>query len=103
MSIERRQRKKGFVYVVWWRDGPRMRNRTFERKRDAEVFEAKVRLAKRRGDLDELDAGKELLRDFVNHWWEFYAEPHLAPSTRQFYAGLRDRHLVPQLGHLELR
>ena len=103
MSIERRQRKKGLVYIVWWRDGARMRNRTFERRKDADAFEAKVTLAKRRGDLDDLDAGTEPLREFVEEWWALYAEPRLAASTLRSYAGLRDRYLVPRLGGVQLR
>jgi integrase len=104
MSIERRQRKKkGLVYIVWWRDGARMRNRTFDRKRDADAYEAKIKLAKRRGDLDDLDAGMEPLHQFVDEWWALYAEPRLAPSTLRFYAGLRDRYLIPRLGNTQLR
>jgi integrase len=103
MSIERRKRRKGPVYIVWWRDGSRMRNRTFERKKDAQAFEAMVKLAKRRGDLDDLDAGTETLRQFVDEWWGLYAGLRLAPSTLRFYAGLRDRYLIPRLGDLQLR
>jgi hypothetical protein len=65
MSIEKRNRAKGHVWVVWWKDDlRRSRNKTFDRKADADAFEAKVKLLKRSGELDDLDAGKEPLDDF---------------------------------------
>jgi hypothetical protein len=66
MSIEKRKRKKGYVYVVWWKDeARRSHNKTFDLKRDAQAFEAKIKLAKRQGELADLDAGKEPLVEFV--------------------------------------
>lgn len=72
-------------------------------KRDAEAHEAQVSLAKRRGDLVALDAGKQTLRSFVAEWWTLFAEQRLAVSTQRSYAVLRDPYIVPQLGHLQLR
>lgn len=105
MSIERRQRKKGPVYIVWYRDERgRNRNRTFDRKRDAEAWEAKVKLARRRGDLAELDAGSEKLHAFLmNCWWPLYVEPQLTTRTVRQYKMLRDTYLIPHLGGYQLR
>jgi integrase len=103
MSIERRQRKKGSVWLVRWRDHGRSRLRTFDRKRDAEAFEAQVRLAKRQDVLGQLDAGRQPLKEFFGTWWRLYAEQHLAARTRIMYADLRDRLLIPRLGELQLR
>lgn len=103
MSVERRQRKKGSVWLVRWRDHGRSRIRTFDRKRDAEAFEAQVRLAKRQDALGQLDAGRQPLKEFFGTWWRLYAEQHLAPRTRELYVDLRDRLLIPRLGELHLR
>jgi integrase len=103
MSIERRQRKKGVVYVVWWREGARNRNRTFDRKKDAEAFEAQIKLSKRRGDLADLDAGKQRFADFADEWWSRYAEPNLERKTLAAYESVLKRHILPRLGGFELR
>jgi integrase len=104
LSVERRRRKKGYVYIVWWKDEARQsHNKTFEKKRDAEAFEAKVKLAKRRGELDDLDAGRESLSSFVSEWWRLHAERHLTEKTRRQYRDWLDRHVVPELGSHQLR
>ena len=79
MAIVKVQRKtKDSVYRVRWKDeAGKWHSRTFDRKRDAEAWEAKVVLAKRRGDLDDLDAGQQRLEDFVEEWWQLEAEPGL--------------------------
>lgn len=62
--IQRRKRKKrdGTEYVVWrvrWHDETGAeRSRTVDSRADAEALEAKIKLAKRAGDLAALDAGK---------------------------------------------
>jgi len=104
VAIRKVQRKKGTSYVVTWRDeGRRQYSRSFDRRKDADAFEAKVTLHERRGELDDLDAGKQRLRDFVAEWWRIEAEPHLTPKTLQLYASSRRRHILPRLGDVELR
>jgi integrase len=104
MSIEKRERKKGYVYVVWWKDeARRSHNKTFDLKRDAQAFEAKIKLAKRQGELDDLDAGKEPLSEFVEEWWRLHAEHHLSEKTRIQYRDWLDRHVLPTLGSRHLR
>jgi site-specific recombinase XerD len=63
----------------------------------------KVRLAKRAGDLESLDAGRRTLADFIDEWWRLAAEPRLAKTTLGHYKDLRDRYVVPRLGRYELR
>src|SRR4051794_535543 len=104
MSVHRRKlRDRRTVWSVRWREGERNRSRNFDRKRDAEAFDAELRRRRRLGDLDLLDAGKEFLADFAREWWTVYAEPHLAAKTLRMYADLWDRHVLPRLGTLELR
>lgn len=105
MSIQVRQRKKGPVYVVHYYDTDRRThvNRTFYTKKDAQAFEATVILAKRRGELDSLDAGKETLQEFEQEWWNHYAEQHLEAHTRRDYRRLIDKHILPELGRHQLR
>ena len=59
----------------------------------------------RRGeeDLDDIDAGRQLFRDFVEEWWTLDAEPRLATKTLRLYAGWRERYVLPRLGDHELR
>jgi len=107
--IQRRERRRrdGTTYTVWrvrWHDAAgQERNRTFDRHDDAETFEAKIRLAKRAGDLAPLDAGRETLADFAAEWWELYAKPNLELSTRKNYAVLWNKHVLPRLGSVRLR
>jgi integrase len=104
MAIERRQRANGVVYRVSWRDdGGRQRSRTFTRKRDADAFDAKVKLAKRQGEVAQLDAGRQTLRSFVGQWKQLYAADHLTPKTRAQYEHLLDAYVLPELGDARLR
>src|SRR3954451_17767593 len=104
MSVHKRKlRDRRAVWSVRWREGDRNRSRDFDRKRDAEAFDAELRRRRRLGDLDLLDAGRETLADFAREWWRVYAEPNLAAKTLRMYADLWDRHVLPRLGSLELR
>lgn len=113
MSIQVRERKKGKVYVVHYYDGDQRKyvNRTFfdpgktdkQNEKDAQAFEATVLLAKRRGDLEALDAGTETLREFEQEWWTNYAALHLEAHTRRDYRRLIDKHILPELGRYQLR
>jgi integrase len=105
MSIERvpRKRSRPAWRVRWYDEAGRRHSRTFRRKEDADAFEAKTKLVRRRGDLAELDAGREKLAVFMDEWWHTYARPRLAASTLAHYERLRDSHIVPRLGRHELR
>jgi integrase len=108
MSIQVREGKRGKSYVVHYYDPDKKKyvNVSFRGKgarADAEAYEAQIVLAKRRGDLGSLDAGRETLSEFMQEWWDVYAVKHLAPYTLKQYAYLRDRHLAPELGRLPIR
>src|SRR4051812_24441967 len=103
MSIEKIKRTKGSVYKVWYRDDAgRGRSRSFDRRKDAESFEADVRLRKRRGHLEDIDAGRETLATLAEQWWQRYALPHHAPKTLATNRRLLDRYLLPKLGNTQL-
>ena len=85
MSIERRRRRDGrTVYVVRWyesgRDSTR-RKRTFDRRRDAELFEASIRRARQLGQLaSEVIGSNATLEEFLVEWWDTYAAHPPAPE-----------------------
>ena len=91
------------AWRVQWYDGNERRSRTFERKQDAVAFEARVRLAKRRGDLEDLDAGRQTLSDFAAEWESRYAKPNLERNTLLSYEILWSCHVAPRLGSFQLR
>jgi integrase len=106
MSIQVRQRKKGKVYIVRVYDPTTLSKylvRTFDRETDARAFEAQHTLAKRRGDLEALDAGRETLEEFEQEWWENYAQRHLAATTQKTYRFLLDKYILPDLKRHQLR
>jgi integrase len=108
-GIERRSRRRrdGSRYDVWrvrWvDDAGRKRSATFDRERDARDFKAKLRVLRRSGELAGLDAGKESLAEFAAQWWELEAIPNFERSTLKTYASHWNCHVLPRLGHLELR
>jgi integrase len=53
--------------------------------------------------LAELDMGRRPLAEFTAEWWERYAGRNLERSTLRTYAVVWNRHLLPRVGHLELR
>jgi integrase len=108
MSIERRRRNDGkTVYVVRWYEsgrGSTKRKRTFDRRRDAELFEASVRRARQLGQLaSEVIGSNATLEEFLVEWWDTYAVTHLRPNTLATYTTLLDKWIVPYLGRKRLR
>lgn len=107
--IQRRKRKKrnGTEYFVWrvrWHDETGAeRSRTVDTRADAEALEAKIKLAKRAGDLAALDAGKETLAEFAEEWWRLYAQPNLQMATRKNYAVVWNNYALPRLVQRRLR
>lgn len=90
---------------VRWKD-PRTGRRLVEELdtlQDALDFQAHLRLARRRGVLEDLDRGRITLDDYAQEWWTRYAATNLERSTLESYAHAWNRHLQPRIGHLELR
>jgi hypothetical protein len=75
----------------------------FDRKTDAEDFQAEVRRRKRLGTISHLHAGEELLADFGVEWWRIHARPNLERSTLRRYSQVWDKHVLPQLGMYRLQ
>lgn len=99
MSIEKlRSGRYRVRYHVAGRGSPK-HSATFDRKRDAELFEASMRRRKAFGDLGLLDAGTQPVSDLAREWWERYAVPSLANHTLDAYARVLDAHVVPRLGN----
>src|SRR4051812_42012222 len=108
MSIERATRSDGrTVYVVRWYEsgrGSTKRKRTFDRRRDAELFEASVRRARQLGQLaSEVIGSNATLEEFLVEWWDTYAITQLRPNTLDSYTTLLDNWIVPYLGRKRLR
>ena len=108
MSIERLTRKDGrAVYVVRWYDsgrGSARRKRTFDRRKDAEFFDASLRRARQLGQLSsEVIGSGATLEEFLVEWWDTYAITHLQPGTLGTYTYLLDKWIVPYLGRKRLR
>jgi integrase len=103
MSVERRRRTNGkLCYRVRWREGQKNRVRTFDQLRDAHRFEIEVRRRKQLGQVGLLDAGRQTLDEFLDEWWNRYAEPFLSAKTKEMYRGVWEKRISPQLGHLRL-
>jgi len=103
MSVERVQRKNGAVWRVRWRENGQPHSRVLGSKRDAELFEADVKRRKRLGQLAQIDAGRQTVAEFAREWWRVHAEPNLTPRTRETYAIVFDKHILPRVGGLPLR
>ena len=100
MSI---QQTPSGLWAVRWREGGRMRSRSFRRRRDAERYDTTVKDARQIGTLAALDGGTETLDDYVERTWAPIHLATLAPKTRELYAGLYDKHVSPYLGGYQLR
>ena len=102
MSVHKR--KDTGNWTVRWRQGGRQRSVTVgRRKQDAIDLDDAIRRSARLGELDQLDAGKQSLAEFVEDYWRMYAVPSLAPKTREIYAWVWSKHAYPRLGDFRLR
>src|SRR4051812_46676364 len=102
VSISRTQ--DGRWQVRWYlagRGSPR-RQRTFDRKRDAEDFDAEVRRRRALGELGLLEQRNRSVRELVREWWRKYAVPNLADWTLSGYEPMLAKHIEPRLGSLRI-
>jgi integrase len=96
--------KRGDKWVVRWREPGRRPRRTFDNEADAELLAADIIRRKRLGTLALLDAGTEMLDDYVADVWVPSHTAHLAPRTFAYYTDdLYDPHISPTLGKIPLR
>jgi hypothetical protein len=94
MSIHKTSRG----YTVRWREGNRNRQRTFDRKGDADTWETDVRRRRQLGTLHEIDVGRQTLDEYVTGTWAKAHAAALAPETRAVYSWAYDSHISPRLG-----
>jgi integrase len=83
----------------------RVHTRMFATRGDAARHLAGIRADLDRGDWFDPTAGRELLRDYSARWVatrRVRGKP-LAPRTASLYRWQLDKHILPALGHLQLR
>ena len=103
MSIEKRKLASGGVsYRVRWRENGANKARNFDRKRDAERFDAETRRLRQMGELGSLTTGKVTLAEFGVEWANKYAKRHLEQRTLDSYGRVWDKHVLPRLGGYSL-
>lgn len=108
VELRQRRHRDGTAYWVWrvrWRDPSTGRRlvETCHSEQDALDFQAHLRLLGRRGQLADLDQGRELLKDFALQWWAEYAATNIDRTTLATYRSIYNNHLLPRVGGLELR
>lgn len=92
--------KSGKVEVRW-REGTRNRSRTFDRKKDAVAFDAKVRRSSQLGEAVPQRTGSDTLDEVFAH---FLANKHgLSKRTKTLYKQLYISHIHPFLGYVPVR
>jgi hypothetical protein len=95
-----------WTFRVRWTDpvtGER-RSQEFDTVDDALDYKAYLRLARRRGALDELSRGRVVVSEFVeDDWWPNHAGRRLSRHTLNGYSQVWNRNLLPRVGHLQLR
>lgn len=107
-TVERKHRATGqtyYRYRVRWTDPltATKASETFDTSGEALDFKAELRRARRRGGLEDLDRGRELLADFANRWLEDWGAINLDRRTLRNYVSAYNNHLHPRVGHLQLR
>jgi len=101
-SIEKRPRGDGRAS---WRAHYRtpsgeQRNKTFDRKVDAERFLASVESSKNTGSFVDPVLARITVGDWTTHWLD--NQTHLKPSTHERYAGIVREHIRPKWEHVKL-
>ena len=103
MSIHRRFAKSGkTTWVVRYRD-PIPRERTFDRKVDAERFERDVRRRLDTGEYLDPESARITVREWAERWWPTVEHSERAPSTISGYESALRLQVLPFLGDCRLR
>lgn len=92
-------------YRVRWKDpvtGARCVEE-FDTVDEALDYKAQLRLLRRRGQLADLDRGRETLAAFAGRWLHEWAAVNLTHRTLKLYAGTFNLHILPRLGNVQLR
>lgn len=102
MSVQRRVRDGRRSYVVRWREEGRHRARSFDRREDADRFDADTRRRLQLGAFGPAEPARMTLSEWLEVWWG-RGELRWARSTRLHRAAILDRWIVPHLGGARLR
>lgn len=108
-EIEKRTRRRhdGSEYTTWrvrWTDDAgNRRSQTVYSKEGAKLLAAQLTVLQHRDELADVDRGRQTVADFAARWWEEYAAVNLQRNTLRSYAALCNAHILPRLGHLQLR
>ncbi len=96
-----RNTKSGRRYDVRLRDpSGRVYTRTFATRKEAETFAARETADRSRGAWVDPRRGNVTLADWSQQWLS--QRPDLRVRTKELYRGLLDRHILPELGPVEL-
>jgi len=93
------QRRENGTYVVRWNEGGRKRGRTFDRRRDAEKFEAEVRRRRAMGGIVVIPEPVTLAELYARY---LASKAHREKNTRDGYAAMW-KHLEPRLGRVPVQ
>jgi integrase len=89
-------------YDVRWREGGRIRSRTFRRKKDAKAFDAEMQRRAELGAFAPVEPANIPLHEWLDYWWR-RDSPTWAASTRRTRSSLIDLLITPYLGSVSLR
>ena len=103
MSVHKRlNKRRGTVWVVRYRD-PLPRERTFDRKADAERFERYVRHQLDTDQYLDGESARLTFADWAERWWPTVENSERAPSTISGYESALRIQVLPYLGERRLR
>lgn len=103
MSVHKRvNKRRGTVWVVRYRD-PLPRERTFDRKADAERFERYVRHQLDTDQCLDGESARLTFADWAERWWPTVENSERAPSTISGYESALRIQVLPYLGERRLR
>jgi len=98
MSVHPYKTADGTRYRVCWREGGRLRSRSFGSKKDAKDFDIQVKSRKLRGEPIPR-ASRDTLAQAYEQWKASYAEPRLAPKTLTRYEQAWEPHMKGRHDH----
>ncbi len=91
----------GRRYDVRLRDpNGRVYNRTFTTRKEAQTFAAREEADRSRGSWVDPRRGTVTVGQWATQW--IAQRPELRPRTVELYRGLLDRHILPELGSVEM-
>lgn len=102
MSIHKRVNKRKNVWIVRYRD-PLPRERTFERRGDAQRFERSVRHQLDTDRYLDPEMAKVTFEDWARRWWPTVETSERAPSTISGYESALRIQVLPYFGSRRLR